>query len=72
MPLGISPYYDGTNTYITRQENDNDVYRNVVMVAIPNRCLTSTTPENAHLTKKEVQEVCELTSGSILARVNYV
>ena len=39
------------------------------MVAIPNGCPTSTTPKECSPDKKEAQEVCEPTGGSILTRL---
>ena len=41
-----------TYAYTMRQENDHYVYHNIATVAIPNECLTSVTPENAHPTMK--------------------
>ena len=72
MHREISSYYDGTDEYVTRQENDHYVYHNAMKVAIPNRCLSTKTPENVRPTKKGVQEVCKPTGGSILAHVDYV
>ena len=63
-------FYDGTDA--TRQENDHYIYYNAAMVAIPNECPTTIALKNASPTKKGVQNVCEPTSGSILARVSHV
>ena len=49
-----TPYYD-TDTYVMRQENDHYVYHNAdTIVAIPNRCPTSTTIRECSFDKKGV------------------
>ena len=72
MHRGISPYYDVMIMYVMRQENDHYVYHNAATIAISNGCPTSTTPENARLTKKVTQKMCESTGRLILARVGHV
>ena len=44
MHEGIPFFYDGTDAYVTRQEND--------FVIITNGCLATIAPENASPTKK--------------------
>lgn len=55
-----------------RQENNHSIYYNSTMVAIPNEFSTSRILREFSTDKKGAQEVCEPTSGSILARVDYV
>ena len=69
--LGNLSFYDGTDAYVMRQENDHYVYHNVTMVTIPIGC-PAITPENAIPTRKEVQEVCERTGGFILTCEDHV
>ena len=65
--------HDSTNAYATRQGNDLYVYHNaVVTVVIPNGCPLSIATRECSPDHKGAQEVCKLTGGSILARVDYV
>ena len=65
--------HNSTDTYTMRQGNDHYVYHNAAMMAaIPNGCMTSTTTRECSPDQKGVQEVCELTDVSILARVDRV
>ena len=64
---------DSTDAYTTRQGNVHYVYHNtVVTVAIPYGCSASKAPGECSLDQKGAEEVCELTSGSIFARVDRV
>ena len=66
-------FYDSTNMYTTRQENDRYVYHNVAMtVVIPNGRTASTTTRECSFDQKWAPEVCESTGGSIIARVGRV
>ena len=61
------------NVYITMQENDHYVYYNVAkMIVIPNGYPASTATRECSPDQKGAQEVCELTDGFILTRVNCV
>ena len=69
--IGGYPYsfYDGTNTYITKQGNNHYVYHNATtMVDISNECPASTTNRECLPDMKGAQEVYKPTGGSILAR----
>lgn len=48
---GFPSFYDGTNAYAMRQENDYYICYNIATVAILNGCPTTTAPENASPTK---------------------
>ena len=64
------PFYDGTDAYIMRQENDHYVYHNAATVTIPTK-YSATALEHASPTKKGAQEMFE-PGGSILARIGRV
>ena len=50
---GNVSFYDGTNVYVMRQENDHYFYHNVATITTPIEC-PATAPENASSTKKGV------------------
>ena len=74
MHWGITLFlHDGTNTYITRQENDHYVLHNAaVTTTTSNRCPTYRAHRVCSPDKKRGLAVCEPTGGSILARVGFV
>ena len=64
--------HDSTNAYATRQGNDLYIYHNaLVTVVIPNGCPPSTTTKECSPDQKGAQQVCKLTGGSMLARMDY-
>ena len=60
--------YDGYERVHNEKENDYYVYHNTTMITIPIGCLTRA-PDNASPTSKGAQEMCELSGGSIFARM---
>ena len=45
--LGNTPlFYNGTDAYTMRQENDHFIYYNATIAAISNECPATTAPEN--------------------------
>ena len=65
--------HNSTDVYATRQGNAHYVYHNTaVTVATSNWCPASTTTIECSTDQKRAQEVCELTSESILACENRV
>ena len=69
MNQGISPYYDDTDVYVTRQENDCYFYHNAATVVVHNECPITTAPENIFRTRKGQQKVCKSIGEPILALV---
>ena len=63
-------FYNGTNAYVTKQENDHYIYHNnVTIVYISNAYPTSTAVRECSPDEKMAQKVREPTGGFILARV---
>ena len=61
--------HDSTDASATRQGNDHYVYNASLTVATTNGCPASTVTRECSPDKKEAQEVCKPTGGSILTRV---
>ena len=67
----LSPCMMSTDTYITRRKMNHYVYDDATTVTTPIECATII-PENVSPTRKEAQEVCEPTGGSIFAYMGRV
>ena len=69
MHRGIPTFYDGTDAYVTRKENDHYVYPNAATVAIFKRVSDINTYKRILDRKKVVKEVCKPTDGSTSTHV---